>query len=465
MNPMRLSLRFSLPATRWIAALLLAGAGGSFPARAASVPTQEIDLATALQLAGARSLDLQMAKKRVAEAYAQKSAAYLQFAPTLFAGASYRRHDNLIQNIEGQIIEADRVAWSYGPSLSLQVDTGDALFKALAAKQQARAAVFAEESQRQESLLLAATAFFDLLHAKAAATVSGAAMQISADYLRQVETAVAAGIAFRGEELRVKVQHERDQLALRQSQEAAQIASARLVQILHLQPGTLLDSKSPLLPIDFVSKDQPLEKLLSEAGARRPEARLSAAQIAAAQHARSGALYGPLLPTVSGLASIGVLGGNIQGERSRSGESADYQIGVGWRIGPGGLFDPSRTQAANARLALSELSAEKVRDEIGRQVMEGWARTRSLSDQIQIAHRAVEAARQTLELTRDRREFAVGNVLEVIVSAQELSRARLEWIRLVADHNKAQFLLNRAVGGTPPEAPSAAAAAAKKTSK
>jgi outer membrane protein TolC len=462
---MRFSLRFSPVALRWIAAPLFATFHAFCPARAAAGPVQEIDLATALHLAGARSLDLQMAKKRVSEAHAQKSAAYLQFAPTLFAGAAFRRHDNLIQNIEGQIIEADRVAWTYGPSLSLQVETGDALFKALAAKQQARAAVFAEESQRQESLLLAATAFFDLLHAKAATTVSLAATQISADYLRQVETAVAAGIAFRGEELRVKVQHERDQLALRQSQEAAQIASARLVQILHLPPGTLLDSNSPLLPIDFVSKDQPLESLLSEAGARRPEAKLTAAQIAAAQHARSGAVFGPLLPTVSGLTSIGVLGGNIQGERSRSGESADYQIGVGWKIGPGGLFDTSRTQAANARLALSELSAEKVRDEIGRQVTEGWARTRSLSDQIQIAHRVVEAARQTMELTRDRREFAVGNVLEVIISAQELSRARLEWIRLVAEHNKAQFLLSRAVGGPPPVTPSTAAPASKKTSK
>jgi outer membrane protein TolC len=409
---------------------------------------QYIDLPSALQLAGARSLDLQMAKKRVLEAHAQKSAAYLQFAPTLFAGASLRRHDNLIQNIEGQIIEADRVAWSYGPTLSLQVDTGDALFKTLAVRQQTRAAFFAEESQRQESLLLAATAFFDLLHAKAATTVAAAASQISADYLKQVETAVTAGIAFRGEELRVRVQHERDQLALRQSQESAQIASARLVQILHLQPGTTLDSRSPLLPIDFVSKDLSLEKLLAEAGAQRPEAKLSDAQIAAAQHARSAALYGPLFPTVSGLAGIGVLGGNVQGERSRSGESSDYQIGVGWKIGPGGLFDFSRSDAAAARLALSQLSAEKVRDEIGRQVTEGWARTRSLSDQIQIAHRAVEAARQTLDLTRDRREFAVGNVLEVIVSAQELSRARLEWIRLVAEHNKAQFLLNRAVGGT-----------------
>src|SRR5687767_9866915 len=88
--------------------------GPVFTSEAEATPTPDdanpnnpalIDLPTALQLAGARSLDIQIARERLAEARANKESAVWQFFPWLAPGFSYRRHDNLIQDVSGNVID------------------------------------------------------------------------------------------------------------------------------------------------------------------------------------------------------------------------------------------------------------------------------------------------------------------------------------------------------------------------
>ena len=59
---------------------------------------------------------------------------------------------------------------------------------------------------------------------------------------------------------------------------------------------------------------------------------------------------------------------------------------------------------------------------------------------------AVAVSFVAFRIARGRRAFAVGEVLENIQAEQELSRARLDWLTVVTEHNRAQFLLRRAVG-------------------
>ena len=67
--------------------------------------------------------------------------------------------------------------------------------------------------------------------------------------------------------------------------------------------------------------------------------------------------------------------------------------------------------------------------------------------QIDQAARAVDTAAETLRLTEERKEFAVGNVLETILAQQDLTRAQTDYANAVADYNKAQYALTRAIGG------------------
>src|ERR1044072_3625065 len=93
--------------------------------------TFPIDLPSALQLAGAQNLDLQIARQKLAEARANYESSLWQFFPWIGPGVSYRRHDNLIQNVEGKMIEAHKDSYTVGPSLSGQLDLGDAIYKNL----------------------------------------------------------------------------------------------------------------------------------------------------------------------------------------------------------------------------------------------------------------------------------------------------------------------------------------------
>jgi outer membrane protein TolC len=407
----------------------------------------QIDLATTLKLAGARNLDVKIARERVSEAQANREAALWSFLPTISPGVTYRRHDNLIQTVEGRMIEVEKDSYAVGPTITAQADLGGAVFNELAARQLVKAADYAWESQRQESLLSAAQGYFELGRASAAIEVAREAIRISTNYAAQVERATAAGIAFKGDQLRVQVQAEKNRQGLRRALEQERLASARLVQTLHLEAMVELHSQpAELVPLRLVSADVPLASLVQQALTSRPELKESHSRIAAAREARTGATYGPLIPSVGAQVFAGGLGGSMNGTAGTFGESEDYQVTLGWRIGPGGLLDQSRIRLAQSRLNIAQLSGEKLADEITRQVIEAQSHFQSVSDQLEIIRRTTQAAEETLKLTSSRKEFGVGAVLENIQAEEELTRSRLEFLNMLAEYNKAQFGVERAVG-------------------
>jgi outer membrane protein TolC len=404
-----------------------------------------IDLPMVLRLAGAQNLDIQIARERLAEARANYGSAQSQFFPTLTPGIGYRRHDDNIQDVAGNVFEVHKQSYAPGATIGAQIDFGDAIYKQLAAKQLVRAADHAADAQRQESTATAAQLYFDLLAAQSAIGVAFEAVNISSNYEAQVGQAVGAGLTFKGEQLRVRVQTERNQLTLRRALEDRRNAASKLAQSLHLDPAIdLLPRDSDLVPVTLLQTN--LAAFVQEAITSRPELKQSSALIASAREAKNGATYGPLVPSLGAQAFFGGLGGGKDNEWGNFDHQQDYVAGLFWRIGPGGLFDFDRQRAARARLNVAQLSGEKLRDEILRQVVDAFTRAESLSYQLDTARRAMTAAEQTLQLTQQRREFGVGVVLEAIQAEQELTRARLDYLKNIAEFNKAQYALLRAMG-------------------
>jgi len=201
-----------------------------------------INLPTALRLAGARNIDIQLAQEKLAEAYAAEESAMERFFPWLAPGVTYRRHDNLIQNTEGLIEEVHKQSYAPGGTFAAQTDIGDAIFKSLEAHQLSKAARHGLDAQEQETILTAARGYFDLAAAHEAVGVAREALRVSTDYAAEIDRAVEAGIAFKGDALRVTVQRQRDEIALRRAEENVRLASAKLVQILHLDPNRRTDA-------------------------------------------------------------------------------------------------------------------------------------------------------------------------------------------------------------------------------
>ena len=424
----------------------LLASGFLLPAYGEETNAHPIDLPTALRLAGAQNLDIQIAREKLAEAKAMNASALAQFFPWISPGITYRAHDEKIQDVAGNIIDVDKYSYAPGATVGVQLDIGDALYKYLASKQLARGAGHAVDSQRQETVFAAAQGYFDLALAQATVGVSQDSVKISTEYYQQLEHAVAAGIAYKGDQLRVRVQLERSQLTLRQASEQQQLASARLAQVLRLDPVVELVPDKVMTPLRLFETNIALSPLVQHALQTRPELKQSQALIAAAQEIKSGASYGPLIPSIGAQAFFGGLGGGRQGVSDTFGPQEDYLVSLSWRAGPGGLFDFTRVNTAKARLRISEISGQKLMDEITRQVIEAFNRYQSLDEQLTTAGRLLAAAEEGLQLARQRRDFAVGIVLENIQSEQDLTRARMDYLKAVAELNKAQYALNKVTG-------------------
>lgn len=425
--------------------LAVVGAGAFRPARSAE--PYVIDLATTLRLAGAQNLDVQLARNAVDQAHAGYTSALESFVPSIVPSARYLHHSGRIQAVDGTIIDATKHSDETGVAFTGQVVIGDALFNTLQSRQLLTAADAGMTAQEQSSALLAAQQYFELVRARALVDVINQGLSISQNYQQQLTEAVRIGIAFKGDQLRVETQTERLQLDVTRARQQQRLAAVRLTQTLHLDPLVdLVPAESEPAPLALADLTATPEGLLKAALENRPELQRSQALIAAAEQGRRGAVYGPLLPTLGAQASTGHLNGGPDNIDANGGATHDRAVGLSWRIGPGGLFDWGRIRASNAKLFAAQLSDEKLRDEVSRQVIESYTRVQSLFEQMRIARLNMNSASETLRLSRERKELGVGTVLEDVQAQQELVRARSDYVSSVTELNQEQYSLLRAIG-------------------
>jgi outer membrane protein TolC len=408
-----------------------------------------IDLATTLRLAGAQNLDVQLARAAVDEARANYASALERFVPTLVPSASYLRHGGKAQAVDGTVIDADKHSDTTGIGLTAQIPVGEAIFSSLQSRQLLAAVDAAAISRERDSTLLAAQQYFDLVRARALVDVVNQGLGVSQNYLQQLGEAVRIGIAFRGDALRVETQTQRLQLDLARAKQQQRLAAAKLAQMLRLDPMVdLMPADAEPVPLALADLNATPQALLQNALDNRPELTQSRALIAAAEQYRRGTLYGPLFPTVGAQAFSGHLNGAPEGGDSIEGATSDRVVGLSWKIGPGGLFDWGRIRASNSKLLTAQLTDEKLRNDISRQVVESHTRVQSLFEQVRLARLNMSSAAETLRMTRERKELGVGTVLEDIQAQQELVRARSEYVAAVTELNQEQYSLLRATGST-----------------
>ena len=406
-----------------------------------------IDLPTVLQLAGAKNLDVLLAREQLTEAKAKHEIARERFFPWIMPGFAYRRHDGQIQDVTGNLFTASKQSFSVGGNISAQWELGEAIYADLAEKQRAKAADSHVQVAVQSNVYQAVQEYFELVKAGAQMGVAQESIRVANDYARQLDGAVKAGIAFKGDQLRVQVQAERYQLALRQAQERRRLAAARLAQTLNLDPTVeLAAADNEVVPLNLVPKNSALDSLVAQALGNRPELKRQESLVLAAKQEQRGTKVGPLIPTVGAQMYLGGLGGGVNDSTGNFRDTQDYQILLGWKLGPGGLFDRARQKAADSRLNQAQIISEKTHDEVVRQVVEQHTRIHSLSDQMKLAQQALELAQRTVQLTRERKNFGVGVVLENIQAEQELNRVQNDYFETVAEFNKAEYGLLRAVG-------------------
>lgn len=408
---------------------------------------ESIDLPTALRLAGAKAIDVQIAEQKLEEARGLEQQKVLAFIPTLSVGIGYKNHQGAVQEVGGRVVDVSKQSYHPGGTAALDLNLGESWYKRLAARQQTQAATLELDSQRLASQANAAAAYFELVRTQALMAVANEAVKISGDYGRQVASAVQAGVAFKGDALRVDVQTKRNQLNLEKARGLCKQASLKLAAILRLEPRVTLEAaEGEPVPLQMTSSAANTKDLAGRALQKRPELARQLALLAAARHERDAATKGPWIPNLTAQVFAGGLDGGVNTSTRGLSDSEDYFVGLSWKIGAGGLFDKGRTRAANARLHQAELEETRLKEAVVTEVAAAQEEVRTLAQQLKVARDGVKTAEENGKLTRERREFAVGIVLETVLAEQELTQARTDYLNTVTAYNAAQYVLMIALG-------------------
>jgi outer membrane protein TolC len=408
---------------------------------------KHVDLITVLKLAGANHEDIALAEARRREELAKSVQAWQRFWPSLSLGAGYRGHEGQVQDIAGAVFNASKQQYTVGTSVLVDWAPGTLWYGALAAKQRARAAQRLTEKAKRDVLTQAACLYYDLLAQEATVAIAQEDLRNLENYESQVNAAQQSGARLRADVLRVRSQLSRWRVELRQLQEQRSLAAAALAEALRLPSETgLAAAKADLLPLELIPLDTSVPSLVREAQQRRPEVEAAGALQEEARARLDEARKGPWMPGLQAGYGMGGLGGGIGRQWGNFSGSQDFFLGLGWRLGPGGLGDRQRILVEEARRDVADLQSQSLRSAIGREVVDAIFRARSARDQLQLQREAGTAAREWMGLAREGQNSGVSLVLEYLMAQDELSRARRGEVHSVAAFNKAQQQLKRALG-------------------
>jgi outer membrane protein TolC len=440
------------------------------PAPLPAVPPAEtqgkplpIDLPTALTLTNANPLDIRIATERLRAARAASDRAKVLWLPNIGVGLDYFRHDGQIQDVAGFVFNTSKSSLFFGAGPTAVFPISEALYAPLAAKQIVRARQAEVQATRNDTALSVAEAYFTVQQARGEVAGSIEALR-RAEELVKLTQKVAPDLAPTVEVNRAKAEVSRRRQAVEAAYERWQVASADLTRILRLEPGTLVEpTEEPSLVVELIEPAASPDELLPVALTHRPELAADQALIQAALARVRQEKMRPFVPTVAlrgvgsqvpGLAG-GVFGGGRDNFIGNFAGRFSFDLQAIWEIQNFGLGNRAlrREREAEQRQALLQLI--RTQERVMAEVVQAHARARRSANRLKAAADGVANAAETAE--KNLRGLVpgklVGNQLTLVFRPQEavaavaaLDQAYRDYYAAVADHNRAQFQLYRALG-------------------
>jgi outer membrane protein TolC len=440
-----------------------------------------IDLASALRLAGVQNPEILLARERVVEAAALRQLAAAQLLPTLNAGTNYDDHTGPLQRSTGEILKLDRSSLYVGlganavgagtvniPGIVWSGNVSETISGILVARQVVRRREFAAVAVRNRVLLEVAGAYMELLRAEGRRAIAVRGREEVREVARITANFAAPGVGKgrKADADRAATEFEQRNTEVLRAEADVLTASARLCELLHLDPSTRLHAAdSCVLPAPLVPEPIPLPELLAVALTQRPELAERQATIRAALVALRGAKLLPFSPNVvlgysagsfgggSNLVADGILqpdGTVLRQPRfdTFSGRQ-DFDAVVYWSLRNLGVGNLALVRLAGSNLRSEQLREIEVLDRVRAEVAAAYARTHARFAEIETAERAVPRAAEAFREDLTRTRNGVGLPLEVLDSLRLLNRSRLLYLDAIVDYNRAQFELYVALGQPP----------------
>ncbi len=425
-----------------------------------------IDLATALRLAKADSNRVNLAREQVEEAEIRWNKSKLSLIPHLAFGASAYRHDGPLQETNGNILDVNRSSAQAGlgagatgagnatvPGIALRTDLADTLFDPLAARQNRSAAEASLLDERNQTFKEVATAYFELLRAKALFSVALESLNNARNLYETTSSFAETGQGLESDAARVSVEELVYERNLEQARENVVLRSIELARLLRIPPTTRLEPRSKhVTRVGFIPHTETVNQLIASALENNPAIAQHKALVEVATTALRKSKNAPLIPSVAISSSVSnFLGGEGDTLDHESGR-ADFNAAVYWELQNLGFGDHAEAKIADSVLRQSTLEKLEVMDQIAADVASSYAKVQSRRRQTDIGERAIARGHKAYEMSNSRIFENQGLPIEALHSIQSLDVAGRLYVDTISDYNIAQFALFTAIGQSHPHA-------------
>jgi outer membrane protein TolC len=442
-----------------------------------------INLATALRLADARPLIVAGAQASAWVAEAQLQQAKVLWLPDFNLGADYIRHDGFGPdtlrgiNVPGGFNGAGQFSptnfgrpqdqninfFYAGGAMFLMRNATDMLFEPLAARQNLNAKHWDIQSAKNDALLQAARAYFDV-HKFRGLYAGGL------DVVRKGRK-LAEVINAEKEDLFQPYEVDRARTLLADLEQQAvshrqywRRSSATLTQVLRLDPRAVVEPLEPdHLQITLIDPSRSLDDLMPVGLTNRPELAAQQAQIQAALARIRQEKLRPFLPVIqfNGFQTpyeqiqVGAFGIGHGGMMNNWSGRFDFSPQALWQFDAVGLGNMAMVKWRRGEASQATIELFKAQDMVAAEVTRAQARLQSA------AARVVQAERELLTALSNYKgvveglsqTMRFGNVLKAVFRPQEavfslklLKLAYDDYFTTVAEYNTAQFEMFRALG-------------------
>lgn len=427
----------------------------------------QIDLTTALRLAGANNLQIEIAAERIQEAYARLAGARALWIPSINAGVGYNKHDGRIQETEGAILEVSRgslfagggallsgaplTGGSGGPArFFVDISPVDIYFEPLAARQLANAAHAEHVVTFNDTLLEVAVAYLELQRRQWLVAVAEEAVKNADELVRLTETFAKEGTGLEADAARARADRADRRQQLLEAQERVRVVSAELARLLRLDSQvTLFAVEHAPAPIALIEEDLSLPELVEQALSTRPELSRHQALVAETVQRMRQEQLRPWLPNVHLGASAGGYGGGEGSHLGRFSGRSDFDVLAVWELRNLGYGNRALQRERESRHRQAYLAYEQTVERIAAEVAQAFQQVRFRKGQIEQARLQVESAQAALPLNFEGIRGGELRAIEAQQAIAALAEARQRYLQAVIAYNQAQFGLLRALGEAP----------------
>jgi len=373
---------------------------------------------------------------------------------------NYNKHEGRIQDVIGFAFPTSRGAAFGGlgagavgagspsvPGVYMQFHTADALYQRQITGYALDARAYQSTAVANDQMLEAAVAYLSLLQAQAQRAIAAETLAHGEELVKVTSEFAKAGAGTLADADRAAAAVALVRNEATRAEEAVAVASARLAQVLSLDPlQTIVPQEETVAPLELAPHDLATGDLVATGLMNRPELAASRALVCEAVNRLRREEHAPWLPSILLGVSYGAFGAGLGGDITNGGDRFDFDGVAWWEVRNLGFGERAARDNARAQIQQARMREVETMDLVAREIVEAQTQVAARKRQIEVAQEGITAAQQSYQRNLERIRNAQGLPIEVLQSIQALDAARREYLRAVIDYNTAQFRLQRALG-------------------